>query len=48
MTARGFLAMKGPKPEPLAADSGFQQTGVWDIQVPFLAEGRKLYEFCKQ
>ncbi|WP_223787238.1 16S rRNA (guanine(527)-N(7))-methyltransferase RsmG [Marinicella meishanensis] len=43
-----FLAMKGPKPEPLAADGGFHQTQVWDIQVPFLAEARKLYEFCKQ
>lgn len=43
-----FLAMKGPKPEPLDADTEFQQIRMWDIQVPFLDEGRKLYEFAKK
>ncbi len=42
-----FLAMKGPKPEPLADDMPFKQTAVWDIQVPFLPEQRKLYQFVK-
>ncbi len=42
-----FLAMKGPREEPVGADLGFRQTAVWDIRVPFLAEQRKLYQFKK-
>ena len=40
-----FLAMKGPRDEPVDPDLGFEQTAVWDIDVPFLAEQRKLYQF---
>ncbi|MCX7552462.1 16S rRNA (guanine(527)-N(7))-methyltransferase RsmG [Marinicella sp. S1101] len=42
-----FLAMKGPRPEPLHADLPFEQNACWDIDVPFLAEQRKLYRFKK-
>lgn len=43
-----FLAMKGPKPEPLAADLPFKQTAMWEIHVPFMTEQRKLYQFVKR
>ncbi len=43
-----FLAMKGPKPEPLDAEMPFKQTAVWEIEVPFMTEQRKLYQFIKR
>ncbi len=40
-----FLAMKGPKDEPLDSSLPFTPTAVWDIKVPFLDVERKLYQF---
>ena len=40
-----YLAMKGPRHEPLDEGLGFAQVVVRDIQVPFLDEQRKLYQF---
>ena len=40
-----YLAMKGPREEPVSEDMGFVQTAVWNIRVPFLEEQRKLYQF---
>lgn len=40
-----FLAMKGPRVEPLAANMPFEQVACWDVDVPFLNETRKLYQF---
>ncbi len=42
-----YLAMKGPKSELVDASLPFKQTAMWDIDVPFLAEERKLYQFEK-
>ena len=42
-----YLAMKGPRHEPLAADLPFSQTALWDIKVPYLSVERKLYQFEK-
>ena len=40
-----YLAMKGPKAEEIDLQLAFQQTDCWDIEVPFLKEARKLYQF---
>ncbi len=40
-----FLAMKGPRSEPLETGVPFKQLACWDIDVPFLDEARKLYRF---
>ena len=42
-----FLAMKGPKEEKLKSGQPFRQTGVWDINVPYMSGVRKLYQFEK-
>jgi len=40
-----YLGMKGPKPGPLDKGLPFRASGEWDIDVPFLGEARKLYQF---
>ncbi len=40
-----FLAMKGPKIEPLRSGLPFKQTALWEIKVPYLDVERKLYQF---
>ena len=42
-----YLAMKGPKAETLDSNLPFKQVAVWDIEVPFMSETRKLYELEK-
>ena len=42
-----FLAMKGPRDEPLAADSAFEMLQADDLHVPYLNEQRKLYQYKK-
>jgi 16S rRNA (guanine527-N7)-methyltransferase len=42
-----YLAMKGPRDEPLDEDLPFIRTAVRDIEVPFLTGQRKLYQFKK-
>ncbi|KAA3651851.1 MAG: 16S rRNA (guanine(527)-N(7))-methyltransferase RsmG [Proteobacteria bacterium] len=43
-----FLAMKGPKNEPLAGNSGFNLVSELDIEVPHLTAQRKLYQYMKK
>ncbi len=40
-----YLAMKGPKEELVDPMLPFEQSAVWNIEVPFLAVERKLYQF---
>lgn len=42
-----FLAMKGPRNEPLEAESIFLMIQEDDLKVPFLNEHRKLYQYKK-
>jgi len=43
-----FMAMKGPKNEPLASDSGFNLVSTLNIEVPYLAAERRLYQYMKK
>ncbi len=42
-----FLAMKGPRVEPLKAGSGFVEIQSDELAVPFLKEQRMLYQYKK-
>lgn len=42
-----FLAMKGPRPEPLKEGQPYQEINCLDIDVPFMNDERKLYQFKK-
>ncbi|MCX7544211.1 16S rRNA (guanine(527)-N(7))-methyltransferase RsmG [Marinicella gelatinilytica] len=43
-----FMAMKGPKEEPLVVDSEFNLVSTLNIEVPFLDAQRKLYQYMKK
>jgi len=43
-----FIAMKGPREEPLADDSAFTRVSALDLEVPFLNAQRKLYQYMKK
>lgn len=43
-----FMAMKGPKEEPLTDDSAFNRVSMLTIEVPFLTAERKLYQYMKK
>jgi 16S rRNA G527 N7-methylase RsmG len=43
-----FMAMKGPKKEPLAEDSEFDLVSELTIDVPYLSAHRKLYQYMKK
>lgn len=40
-----FLAMKGPRPEPLDKGQPYEEIACFNVEVPFMKDKRKLYQF---